>query len=239
MAEQTPTSTQVRIPTKDGKEMGGYLALPPSGKGPSIILVQEIFGVNNAMRLKADEFAAAGYVVLAPDLFWRIEPDIQLGYNEEDRKRAFQLLNRFDFPNGLADLAAAAAWLGGADETEGGVALVGFCIGGKLAVVAGAANPEVRAIVSFYGVKLDENLEQIRALRCPLQIHVGDSDSHVPMETVETLQKALAEQENVEIFVYPGAGHGFFNRDREDAYHPDAARLAKSRSLELLMSAFG
>ena len=234
MSDVNRSGSAVGIALPDGGEMGAYLALPPSGKGPGIVLIQEIFGVNSAMRRAADEFAAAGYVVAVPDLFWRLSPGVELGYSEDERTRAFGLMNAFDFGQGVQDLGQTLCWLDGRDETVGGVALLGFCMGGKLAVIAGAANPQVAAVISFYGVKLDDNLEQIRSIGCPLQIHVGDKDSHVPMETVATLGKTVEDIANAELFVYAGAEHAFFNGDRGDVFHPAAAKLAMERTLKVL-----
>lgn len=214
--------------------MDAYLAAPPQGKGLGVVMLQEIFGVNAAMRAKAEDLATAGYAVLVPDLFWRLERRVDLGYGEEDRRRGFQFLQRFDVSAGAADAVAAARWLAAHPASTGRVAFVGFCLGGKIAALAGARYADTAAVVSFYGVKLDENLAELAALRAPFQFHVGDKDAHIPAATVETVRAAVADRRGHEVHVYPGAQHGFFNRLRGDVYDAAAATLATSRMLTLL-----
>lgn len=214
--------------------MEAYLSLPPSGKGPGIVMLQEIFGVNDAMRMKADEFAAAGYVVLVPDVFWRLKPRVDLGYSEPERQEAFGYMQKLDFPQALKDIAAAYATLNGMDETTGNAAFVGYCLGGKLAVLAASVVGDAAAVVSFYGVRLDENIDQIKALNCPVSIQVGDNDAHIPMDVIETLQSGLAGQGHVEISVYPGAQHGFFNKARADVFDATASAAAWDKAVSVL-----
>lgn len=227
------SSRWISIALPDG-QMDAFLTVPESGKGPGVILLQEIFGVNQAIRGEAEKLSAAGYTVLAPDLFWRVEPKLDLGYGEEDRKRAFGIFGSYDQSQGADDAVAAANQLAQLAEGDGSVSFVGFCLGGKLAVMAGARYDQTRAVVSFYGVQLDKNLADIDAIAVPLQLHVGDRDSHIPMETVELLQDHVQGRENVDIYVYPGAQHAFFNSARADVYDPAAADAARARMIEVL-----
>ena len=135
------------------------IAVPPSGNGKPIVMPQEIFGVNYAMKAKAKAFADEGFVVLVRDLFWRPEPGIDLGYDEESRQQAFGHMQAFDFKAGIGDIKAAYDALAVRDEAEGSPAYVGYCLGGKLAVVAGSATPGVSAVIAFYGVELNENID--------------------------------------------------------------------------------
>lgn len=215
------TEKWVDLPVK-----GGTMAAFQAGNGKAgIVMLQEVFGVNPAMQDKARKFAAHGYTVLVPDLFWRMEPRVSLGYSGKDREKAFDLFGRFDFAAGIQDIAAAAKWL---ERSHPAVAVIGFCLGGRLAVAATAAYP-FKAVASLYGVKLEADPERLQAVQVPLQVHVGDNDAHVPMEAVGRIQELLKEKPSAEVFVYPGAQHGFFNAARQEVYSPDAARQAEAR----------
>jgi carboxymethylenebutenolidase len=222
----------VSIPVAGG-QMSGLLAEPSAPANGGIVLLQEIFGVNAAMRDAAHFFAGEGYSVLAPDLFWLLERRVDLGYSDADRQRGFGLMQAYDQTAGTSDIAAAIGWLR-AHLSAKAVALVGFCLGGRMAVLAGAGNPDVTAIVSFYGVRLDSCAEKLRALAVPFQLHVGDRDAHVPHEHIDAVRSAVAGKPGAEVFVYEGAQHGFCNRLRKEVFAEEAAALASSRALRLL-----
>ena len=222
----------VDIPVEGGR-MAGYLARPAK-PGPGLVMLQEIFGVNDAMQQKARTFAEAGFTVLVPDLFWRLKPRVSLGYTEEDRKAGFGYMQKFDFASGVRDIAAAARWL--EKETSGKIGVIGFCLGGKLAVAATAAYP-FAALASFYGVKLEADPERLRAVQVPLQIHVGDKDAHVPMDAVEAVKSIVKDKPAAEVFVYPGAQHGFFNAARAEVFSAAAAKEARARAVSMFESA--
>jgi carboxymethylenebutenolidase len=215
-------------------DMDAYLALPPSGHGPGIVMLQEIFGVNTAMRAKAEDLAAAGYVVVVPDLFWRLQRRVDLGYGEADRQQGFGFMKQFDMAGGAADAADAALWLATQPACSGKIGFVGFCLGGKVAVLAAARTPDVAAVVSFYGVKLEDNMAELASLRAPFQFHVGDKDAHIPAAGIDKVRAAVAERPGAAVHVYPGAQHGFFNRLRGDVYDEAAARLATGRMMQVL-----
>lgn len=215
-----------RVPVAGGI-MDAYLA-DPGTAAPGVVMLQEIFGVNAAMQEKARRFAALGYAVLVPDLFWRLEPRVSLGYTEPDRAKGFELMGRFDFAAGLEDVAAAARWLEASDAVKGGIGVLGFCLGGRLAVAA-TAQYDFAAVASLYGVKLDADPQRLAAIESPLQVHVGDRDAHVPLESLERIRAALDGRPNASVFVYPGAQHGFFNPVRSEVHDPAAARLAEER----------
>ena len=149
MASQT-----IDITAADGKRFSGYLSLPESGRGPGLILLQEIFGVNAAIRGAADLFAAEGYVVLAPDLFFRLEPGVELGYEGADRQKAMSLLKRFDINQAIADIGAGLHTLKARPECNGKVGVIGYCLGGRLAYLSAARLP-VEAAVAYYGGGID------------------------------------------------------------------------------------
>lgn len=232
MSAETQAVT-VQIPC-DGGTMGGYLAMPASGRGPGIVLLQEIFGVNAAIRAKCDDLAEEGFVVLAPDMFWRITPGLDLGYSEPDRQEGFRHLTEFDQAQGVADISAAWRFLGSHPGCTAPPAIVGFCIGGRMAVRAGAALPDATAVFGFYGVKLDEITDEVAAITQPLTLYFGDQDSHVPLSVAEDLGDLLADKPNAKVEIYPGAGHGFFNPVRAEVYDEQAANAARQDMLSTL-----
>jgi carboxymethylenebutenolidase len=217
--------------------MDAYLVMPPAPARGSVVMLQEIFGVNEAMREKARDFALAGFTVLVPDLFWRIRPRVDLGYSDDERKQGFALMQKFDQVAGAADVRDAIDWLRRRGDSSRKVGLLGFCLGGRIAVLAGAANPDVSAVIAFYGVRLDLCGEQLRMFSAPFQFHVGDRDVHVPADHVKAIGDILAKVPNSEIFIYSRAQHGFFNRLRADVHDPEATKLARSRATRLLMGA--
>jgi carboxymethylenebutenolidase len=220
----------------EGGSLRAYRALPASGRGPAVVVLQEIFGVNAAMRAVADDLAAQGFVALAPDLFWRLQPGMELDYHPEGMAEARAAWGRFDLEQGVADAAATVEAARGLAEGTGRVAVLGFCLGGQLAVKTAARTP-VDAAVSFYGVQLDKSRDEIAAITAPLQVHYGDADPHISPEAREVLDQAAAARSGVEVFVYSGAGHGFFNSFRPAGHDAEASRQAHARVLQLLRSA--
>lgn len=235
------TGSFIDIQAKDGGSFKGYLSLPPAGSGPGLVVLQEIFGVNEAIRATADYFAEEGYVVLAPDMFWRLEPMVELGYSEADFAKAFDYFGRFDFAKAVEDMTATVDHLKGMAEVTGKdgkqVAALGYCLGGKLAYLA-AAHAGVDAAIGYYGVRIDQDLDLKDRITCPLLLHFGGADDHVPQDSVEKIQAAFADRDDVMINVYEGAPHAFANRFRE-TYDKPAASMAHSRTIALLRSVVG
>jgi len=216
--------------------MRAYKALPASGRGPVVVVLQEIFGVNVAMRAVADDLAANGFVALVPDMFWRLQPGVDLGYAEDEHKQAVGFWQRFDLAAGIADAAAAVAAARHLPEGTGKVGLLGFCLGGQLAIRAGfKSNPD--AVVSFYGVQLTKSLDEIETLTCPTQFHFGEADTHIPAEARDAIGAIVAKKPNLDMHVYPGAVHAFYNSFRTVSYDAAAHELSRSRALALLHKA--
>lgn len=227
----------IEIASRDGGAFWGYLSAPERGSGPGLILGQEIFGVNPTMRAVADYFAEEGYTVLAPDMFWRLEPGVELAYTEADFQKAFGYFERFDVDLAVEDIAAAMDALRNLDECEGDVGYMGFCLGGKLAYLTAARlNPAVA--VSFYGVGLPELLDEAKNVDCPMVFHCPDLDELMPPEGVAALRETFAGRADVEIYGYPGADHGFCNRDR-DVFDRPSASTAHTRTIAALRRALG
>ncbi|MEQ9815167.1 MAG: dienelactone hydrolase family protein [Azospirillaceae bacterium] len=231
------TGKTVSIKAADGGSFEGYLALPEAGSGPGIVVLQEIFGVNRHIRDVADYYAEEGYVVIAPDLFWRIEPGVQLGYDGKDREKAMALRGAFDEDKGIADIAATIAHLRAMPECTGKVGTVGFCLGGRLAFLA-AARTDVDAAVGYYGVAIEKNVDEAKAITCPLVLHFGEKDKWSTPEILAEINAGLAGMDNAELHVYPGADHGFSCPERP-AYDKPAALMAHSRSIAAFRRVMG
>jgi carboxymethylenebutenolidase len=228
-------SKWIEIAAADGGKFRGYLAVPAGGKGPGIVLCQEIFGVNGYVREVADYYAEEGYVVLAPDLFWRMDKDVDLGYTEADWKKAFDYFQRFDLDKGMADITAAVKALRGRPEVIGKVGALGFCLGGKLAYLA-AARSGVDVAVGYYGVGIEGHLNE--PPKCPTVLHFAEKDKYVPPAAVEKIKGALASRDDVEIYVYPGQDHAFA-RTAGDHYDKPSALMAHHRSIAAFRRAMG
>ena len=211
----------------------GFLALPPAGHGPGLVLWQEIFGVNDHIQAVATQYALDGFVVLAPDTFWRQAPRVKLGYDGADRAQAIALMQAYAGPDALADIAASVATLRARPEVGGRrVGSFGYCMGGRLAYLA-AATAGVDAAVAYYGGGIHNQLDRASAIRCPMQFHYAERDDNIPMSAVDSVRAALPQ---AEVHVYPGATHGF-NCWARGAYHAPSAALAHGRSLAFLAQA--
>ena len=230
-------SRRISIRARDRGEFSGYLVLPEGGSGPGIVVAQEIFGVNKVMRLVADRFAEEGYVVLVPDLFWRLEPDIDLGYSEEEWERAFELFQAFDVDLGVEDMGAALEALAAMPECTDGPAVLGYCLGGKLSFLT-ACRHSPKAAVSYYGVGIDEHLAESDGIDCPAVLHLAGQDKFVPPEAVAAIEGHFAGHSRVKIFVYPGVDHAFA-REGEEHYNRPAALVALSRTLACFKGVMG
>ena len=213
----------------------GYLALPPAGTGPGLVLFQEIFGVNEHIRTVAEQYALDGFVVLAPDVFWRQAPRVELGYEGDDRARAMALMQAYAPDQALADIAAGVKTLRARPEVGGAkVGAFGYCMGGRLAYLA-AATTDVDAAVAFYGGGIHTQLDRAAAIRCPVQFHFAGHDDHIPPTAVESVRRAMAGKA-AEIHVYPGSMHGF-NCWARASYHAPSAALAHGRATAFLAAA--
>lgn len=222
-------SETLTITTTDG-DFSAYVARPQAESAPAIVVIQEIFGVNKVMRDICDSLAAQGYVAVCPDLFWRIEPGIDItDQSEAEWKRAFELFNAFDVDKGVADIAAtisAARQLAG---VNGKVGAVGYCLGGLLAFLT-ATRTDVDASVAYYGVGLEKHLGEAEKLAHPLLIHIAEKDQFVPPEAQQLILSALKDHPQIELHTYADRDHAFA---REGGAHYDAADAAKANGRSL------
>jgi len=226
----------MEITGKDGA-FSGYLALPEGGKGPGLVLAQEIFGVNHVMKKIADQYAEEGYVVLVPDLFWRIKPGIVLGYSEADWQKAFECYKTFKVDPGIEDIQASITALRAHKACTGKVGVVGFCLGGLLAYLS-AARTDADAAVGYYGVGIEGHLDEAKNIKCPTVLHFAEKDQFVPREAFEKINNHLKVFENIEVFDYRGVDHAFA-RQGEAHYDRASALVAHSRTLTCLKSVMG
>lgn len=225
------TSERISVSVSDGF-FDAYLSLPPQEEGPGVLVIPEIFGVNEHIRSIADKIAAEGYVVLVPDLFWRMKPNIELGYEGDDLKTALNFYERFDENEGMSDLRHAANALRNNKACTGRIGSIGFCLGGKLTFRL-SAQTNLNVAISYYGGKTEKHLAEADKIKCQLMMHFGDQDDSIPEKAFNQIKEALDIKPNVTIYRYEGVGHGF-NCDARASYDKDAAELAWSRSIELL-----
>ncbi len=213
----------IQLTCTDGVTIGAYGARPSGAPKGGVVVLQEIFGVNHHIRSVADRFAAAGYLAIAPALFDRVEPGVELGYGVEDRPRAMDLRGRCKLDGALADIEASIS----VARQGGKVGLVGYCWGGTLAFLGACRLPGVTAAVSYYGAGIAAVATE--RPRTPLMLHFGAHDKHIPLSDVEKIRSA---QPTVPVFVYD-ADHGF-NCDERESYNKAAADEAGRRTMEFL-----
>ncbi|MGG5260137.1 dienelactone hydrolase family protein [Phycicoccus avicenniae] len=214
-------SEPIQVPTEGGV-MPAHRWLPPGGTGPGVLLLQEIFGISPYIERRAEDLAALGYVVLAPEVFWRLgTTSVENG--PDMLAEAMDLLGRLDWDAAVADSTAALDVLRDLPEVTGGVGVVGFCFGGGLGYAVVAGQP-ADALVSYYGSALPNLVEAVPSVSTP-SLHVfGEADSYLPMDVVERIRAAVTSgAAPAEVLTYPGADHAF---DNDDFVNHDAAASA-------------
>ncbi|MFB8829321.1 dienelactone hydrolase family protein [Azotobacter sp. CWF10] len=230
----------LQIEATDGSgHFSAYVALPPGGRGPAVVIGQEIFGINANIRAVADRYAGEGYVAVAPDLFWRIEPGVELGYAGAEREKAFALLGRFDIDKGIEDIVTTLAAARRMPEVDAsaGAGFVGFCLGGKLAYLT-AARSDVACSVGYYGVGIERLLDEAVNIRGRLVLHIAEKDTFCPAEARAAILAGLDGRANIELYSYPGCEHAFA-RVGSQHYDQSAAELAHRRSIAALRREIG
>jgi carboxymethylenebutenolidase len=225
------------ITASDGGKFGGYLALPKGGPAPGVVIIQEIFGVNAHIRNVVEEYAAAGYVAIAPDLFWRIEPNLQLGYTPDDIQKARTFRGKFNFDLGVRDIESAMKTIRAMPECNRKLAVVGYCFGGLMAYLT-AARTDVAAASCYYGGGIDGYIGEAASVKCPIQFHFGSADKAIPPTVWDKVRGAFARRKDAEVFIYEGAEHGF-NCNLRASFNPEASKLARTRTMELLHRTIG
>ncbi|MCZ6741995.1 MAG: dienelactone hydrolase family protein [Alphaproteobacteria bacterium] len=224
----------IAIATADGGTMPAEIASPALGSGKAIIMVAPIFGIEDGTRDIMDDYAAKGSVVVTPDMFWRTSPGT-LGRDDIGRAKAVERSEKFDVEQGVRDLGDAVAFVKAMPQSNGKVAVFGYCFGGRFAYLA-ATRLGVDAAVSFHGVAIGQHLDEADNLACPLAIHVGDQDPVVPMDEIAATKAAIGAKPGVEIRVYPGVAHGFTGKGRAnyDAFADGESNRAAAALIEAM-----
>src|SRR6516165_3842730 len=238
-AERSPLMASVTIQAVDGSgSFSAYLLEPKTEPAGVVVLIQEIFGVNQAMRDIAAWVADIGFIALCPDLFWRIEPGIDItDKSDAEWKKAFELFNAFDQAKGIEDLKATVASARRLPGANGKVATMGYCLGGRLAFMM-AEQSDADANISYYGVGLDNLLGDLAKVTKPLIVHIADKDEFFPREGRAKVVEAVKGHRQITAYVYPNADHAFA---RVGGTHWDGrpATIANGRSAEALVAALG
>ena len=208
--------------------MAAYLATPKAAKGAGVVVLQEIFGVNESMRKVCDFFAARQFTAVCPDLFWSAEPGVELGETEFEKARA--LRGKMNDEKVTDDVAAAIEFLRKHPACTGSVGVVGYCWGGLIAYMT-AARHKPDAAVGYYGVGIEKRLDLAGSLSCPLMLHYGSQDQYAPPEVVAQVKGA---PKTATIHEYPDGGHAFA-RPGGGHYHHRSADLGDMRTLAFLV----
>ncbi|WP_019806866.1 dienelactone hydrolase family protein [Saccharomonospora halophila] len=213
-----------------------YRAAPDTGRGPGIVLLPEVTGLNDHMRALADELAGHRYLVLVPDLFWRLRHRFE-GTDSSGMAEGATLARRLDRNEAVTDLTATLAHLRAMPGCTGGVGVVGFCVGGTLAYLCGTSvrvdgrGPD--AVVSYYGSGVPDLLDRADSLDCPAMFHVGDRDPYLPADGIAAVEAAVANRPDVAVHHYD-AGHAFANPDAPSSHDPEPADIAWGRTRTFL-----
>jgi len=225
------------INTKDGT-FGAYVARPSRSPAPAVVVIQEIFGVNQVMRDIADGLAGQGYLAICPDLFWRIEPGIDItDQTQAEWDRAFELFNAFDVEAGVKDIAATIDAVRRDPRCSGKVGAVGFCLGGLLAYLTGCRT-DADASVGYYGVGIERYTAEADRLVNPLMLHIAEEDQFVPKPAQALIKTALRNHPQATLYSYPGRDHAFA-RPGGEHYDANDAALAGSRTRDFFKKALG
>ncbi|GGL45145.1 dienelactone hydrolase family protein [Phycicoccus endophyticus] len=216
-------SDRIDLPV-DGGDLPVHRWLPASGRGPGILLLQEIFGVSAYIRRRAEDLAQLGYVVLAPEIFWRVGVG-EVPAGPSMLEQAMDVVGRLDWDTAVEDATAVLRALRERPEVEGGVGVVGFCFGGGLGYATVAEEP-ADALVSYYGSALPQLVDVVPAVSTP-SLHVfGEADSYIPMDQVERIRGSVTSGTGqVEFLTFPGADHAF---DNDDFVNHDPASSARA-----------
>lgn len=219
---------EITIHGADGDFMG-YLAKPSSGKGPGVVVIQEIFGINKVVRDVADGLAARGFFALAPDLFWRLQPGVQLtDQTDAEWQQAFGLMQRFNPDKGVEDIQTSIDALRAMPGVGNKIGAVGYCLGGLLAYLT-AARTNADACVGYYGVNIQEKLGEATKIIHPLMLHIAEKDGFVPPPAQEKIIAGLKDNPHVTLHTYPGVDHAFARPGGKN-YDKASADLANSRT---------
>ena len=208
----------------------GFFAAPEGGPHPGIVVIQEVFGINDHIQNVTQRLAEAGYTCIAPDLFWRAQPGFTSGYSPEEIETAIAMRQRIDDSQAAEDIRAAMQVLISRPESRGiKTGVVGFCWGGLMTYLS-AARLAPACAVSYYGGGIVNHIDEFAKIKIPIMFHFGEQDSSIPMDQVEQVRQAAAGSALATVHTYADTGHGF-NCDMRPDFHPASASLAWERTL--------
>jgi len=225
------------VTTHDGGQMPAYVAMPASGRGPGMVVLQEIFGITDYIKQRTRDLAALGYLAMAPQLFWRLGADVALPEDTpEGLQQAFGYVQRLDFARAIDDAAAALEHLRQMPETSGRAGVIGFCMGGRLAyLLAASAKPDV--VVSYYGSGIGGELDRADQIAAPIQFHFGESDQYLPLDEAHRIRETFAARSDADVRFHANAGHAFDNPS--PMFHDaEASRVAWPQTADFLRRYF-
>ncbi|OSQ37435.1 dienelactone hydrolase family protein [Thalassospira mesophila] len=225
-------SQNLSIETPDGT-FNAYVAKPATLPAPVVVVIQEIFGVNAVMRGVADDYAKLGYIAVCPDLFWRIEPGIELtDKTDEEWQKAFGYLQKFDADKGASDIQATLSAARALPDATDKAAVVGYCMGGMLTYLA-ATRTDGDAFASYYGAGIDNYLGEVDNIKKPLIMHLAGQDEFIPTEAQDKIKAAVKGNTDATIYQYPDRNHAFC-RKGGNHYDENDAATANARTAEFL-----
>lgn len=224
---------KITITTPEGDAFGAYAAMPTSGNGPVVVVIQEIFGVNANMRAVCDWLAGLGYIAVCPDLFYRQAAGIELNDKSDyDMNRAMDLYNHFDVQAGLRDLLVTLSHVRQMPGCNGKIGAVGYCLGGKLAYLL-ATQSDIDCVVGYYAVGLENFLGEVAGIRQPILLHIAEQDRFVSTEQREKVLQAMENNLVIQTAVYEGVDHAFARVGGQN-FDATAAELANARTQKFL-----
>ncbi|MBL4588987.1 MAG: dienelactone hydrolase family protein [Alphaproteobacteria bacterium] len=228
---------QIEISAKTGGTFSAYIARPEGvskeNPAPVVIVIQEIFGVNQNLKNRCDELATAGFIALCPDLFWRIEAGINLtDQTEAEWARAFELFNAFNIDQGIQDLNDVLAYARNMEDSNRLVSCIGYCLGGKLSYLM-SARTSVDISIGYYGVGIQDLLDEAKNITKPLLLHIAQEDEYTDKNAQKLINTALSENSNITIHNYPDMNHAF-TRIGGTHYDEHNSTIANTRTLEFL-----
>ncbi len=227
------------ITTADDQQFDAHVALPSASHGAGVLVIQEVFGVNEYIKDVASRLAGLGYVALAPDVFWRQEPGFSVDSSDQANiEPAVAVANTWDPVVGLSDLEAAFAHLQAMPEVTGAAGVIGFCFGGTQAFrLAQSISPA--CVVSYYGSGVAGLVGDADKIECPTMLHFGDNDPFLPNEDVETIKAAVADNHHIVVYVHEGGGHAFDNHFAPHFSQPKIAEEAWTETAAFLYMHLG
>ncbi|HYB10361.1 MAG TPA: dienelactone hydrolase family protein [Alphaproteobacteria bacterium] len=229
---------EVTIAAADGGSFSAYLARPATGKGPGVVVCQEIFGVNHVMREVCLDLAKQGHFAICPDLFWRQQPGIQItDKTQAEWARAFELYKGFNEAKGVDDLKATLNFMRKHEGCTGKVGAVGFCLGGKLAYLM-ATRTTADCNVGYYGVGIEAALDEAKNIKKPLMLHIAEKDEYCPAAAQAKIKASLGSNKLVTIHSYAAMNHAFA-RVGGQHYDKASAELANGRTFDFFKKALG